>query len=138
MLVIAAGVVLITDDFSEDNYDKETYDKDIAMFLDNENRSIEVLSIIDKTEPQLLIGEFKKSIALWKENKGIIENLNLLENLHTELLEQNEKLLEYADLRIQYHEALLKTIVEDTDAYLYEIEQLQYKINDILDATTVQ
>ena len=97
------------------------------------NRAIAVFNVIETSKPDYLIKEFSKGVVLWKENKGIVEKLNSIENLPKELIEQNAKLLKYCDLRIQHNEIILKAISEDTDKYVPEIEQIGLEINTILE-----
>ena len=92
-----------------------------------------VFNVINTSEPQYLIKEFGKGIVLWKENKEIIKGLISIENLPTELIEQNKKLLDYCDLRIQHNEIIVKAISEDTDKYVSEIDRIGMEINKILE-----
>lgn len=138
MLILAAGIALtafIAGDLSntQPNFDAATYDKEVAKFVDNENKSIAVFNVIETQTPDYLIKEFSKGIVMWKENKEIVHRLNLLENLPKKLKDQNTLLLKYCDLRIQHNEIILKAISEDTDKYVSEIERIGIEINKILE-----
>ena len=94
MLILAAGIALtafIAGDFSntQPDFDVATYDKDVAKFVDNENKSLAVFNVIETQTPDYLIKEFSNGIVLWKENKEIVERLNSIENLPIKLKEQN-------------------------------------------------
>lgn len=132
LIAIIAGTILINGDLSKPDFDATTYDNEIAKFSENEEKSLAVYNVIDSAEPRYLIKEFKNGIVLWEENKGIIKKLNTIENLPTELLEQNKKLLSYCDLRIQHNEIIVKAISEDTDKYASEIDRIGLEINKTL------
>lgn len=138
MLILAAGMALtafIAGDLSnsQPEFDAETYDKEVAKFVDNENKSLAVFNVIETQTPDYLIKEFSKGIVMWKVNKGIVEGLNSIENLPEKLKDQNTLLLKYCDLRIQHSEIILKAISEDTDKYVSEIERIGLEINKILE-----
>lgn len=133
LLVLIMGTAFIAGDLSQPDFDTVAYDKEVARFVENENTSLVVFNVINTSEPQYLIKEFSKGIVLWKENKEIIKGLISIENLPTELIEQNKKLLEYCDLRIQHNEIIVKAISEDTDKYVSEIDRIGMEINNILE-----
>lgn len=135
LLAFIAFSAFIAGDLStlRKNFDKATYDKEVAKFVANEKNAIEVFKMFEIKEPPSLIKELNKGILLWKENKEIVNRLNSIENLPKELLEQNEKLLKYCDLRIQHYEIIIKAISEDTDKYVSEIERIGFEINKILE-----
>ncbi|MEA2107448.1 MAG: hypothetical protein U9P82_12155 [Bacteroidota bacterium] len=133
LLALIMGTAFIAGDLSQPDFDTVTYDKEVARFVENENTSLSVFNVINTAKPQYLIKEFSKGIVLWKENKEIINGLNSIDNLPTELLEQNKKLLEYCDLRIQHNEIIVKAISEDTDKYVSEIDRIGMEINKILE-----
>lgn len=138
MLILAVGIAItafIAGDLSnkQPDFDGATYDKEVARFVDNENKSLAVFDVIETQEPDYLIKEFSKGIVLWKENKKIVERMNSIENLPIKLKDQNTLLLKYCDLRIQHNEIIIKTISEDTDKYASEIEKIGFQINKILE-----
>lgn len=138
LLILAAGIFLtafISGDLSnnEPNFDAVTYDKEVAKFVDNENKSVAVFNVMETQTPDYLIKEFSKGIVMWKENKRIVEGLNSIENLPKILKDQNALLLKYCDLRIQHNEIILKAISEDTDKYASEIELIGFKIDKVLE-----
>ena len=138
MLILAAGIALtafIAGDLSntQPDFDAATYDKEVAKFVDNENKSIAVFNVIETQTPDYLIKEFSKGIVMWKVNKEIVQGLNSIENLPKTLKDQNTLLLKYCDLRIQHNEIIMKAISEDTDKYVSEIERIGFEINKILE-----
>lgn len=132
LIVIIAGAAFIAGDLTNPDFDATTYDNELVKFVENENKSLAVYNVINSSEPKYLINEFSKGIVLWKENKEIVKRLNAIENLPTELLEQNKKLLIYCNLRIQHNEIIVKAISEDTDKYISEIDKIGMEINKVL------
>ncbi len=133
LLALIMGTAFIAGDLSQPDFDTVAYDKEVARFVENENTSLAVFNVINTSEPEYLIKEFSKGIDLWKENKEIIKGLISIENLPTELIAQNKKLLEYCDLRIQHNEIIVKAISEDTDKYVEEIDRIGIEINNVLE-----
>lgn len=137
MVILLAGIAIVAffaGDFSDKTaeFDTFTYDREVAKFVENENKAVAVFNVIDTSKPDYLIEEFSKGVVLWKENKEIVERLNLIDNLPKELIEQNAKLLKYCDLRIHHNEIIIKAIREDTDKYVSEIEKIGLEINEVL------
>lgn len=132
LLAVIAGTAFLAGDLSTPDFDATAYDKEVVKFVENENQSLAVFNMIDSSEPEYLIKEFRNGIVLWKENKEIVNRLNTIENLPAELLEQNKKLLSYCELRIKHNEIMLKAISEDTDKYVSEIERIGMEINKVL------
>lgn len=132
LIVFIVGFAFIAGDFSKPDFDPKTYDNGIVNFLENEEKSMAVFDVVETADSQYLVLEFKKNIVLWKENKDIIKELNLIENLPDELLKQNIMLLKYSELRIQHCEIMLKALIEDTDKYIPEIQKIGLKIDTLL------
>lgn len=133
LLAMIVGTTFTIANFSQPDFDTKTYDKEMAKFIENEKVSIEVFDVISSAEPEYLITEFQKSILLWKENKEIVRKLNAIEGLPAEFSERHKKLLKYCDLRIQYHETIIKAITANTDEYDSEIKRLGAEINKIVE-----
>lgn len=133
LLALIAGIAFIAGDFSKIGFDAKTYDKEVAKFVENEKRSMEVFNVINSAEPQYLIKEFQNGIILWKENKEIVNKLNTMKNLPKELLEQNNKLLNYCDLRIQQNEFIVKALSEDTDRYVPDLDRIGMEMTKVLE-----
>lgn len=138
-MVILIGAIavsaFIAGDLSKEvaDFDTKAYDNEVAKFVVNEKNALIVFSVIETKEPDSLIVEFSKGVALWKENKRIVEKMNAIKNLPPELKEQDAKLLKYCDLRIQHNELIIKAISEETDKYVSEIEEVGSSIDAILE-----
>lgn len=139
LLIIFASVAIvafISGDLSNLNskFDAVSYDKGITKFTENETASLKVLTSTEPLDSAFVIGELKKGIVCWNQNKQIITSLSRLENLPEEFVAQNEKLSRYCDLRIEQFELLLKAQVEMTDRYTAQIDNIGMKIEKILEA----
>ncbi|MEM5564757.1 hypothetical protein WNY78_06560 [Psychroserpens sp. AS72] len=119
--------------FSTDNELYEKYDTQISKFSKNENESLIFYDHINTETSHSLIQELdEKTIPKWIENIEIINNTNNLGDLPSDLIEQNEILLKYSELRIQAFELFRKTIKEDTDKYSQQLDQIHLEIENEL------
>lgn len=118
---------------SPDGEEYEIYDTQMTEFTKNES---ETLVFYDKlnTEPSdSLLKELDKTIIpKWKENIEIIKKSNSIENLPSELLEQNITLLQYSELRLQAFELFRQSISEATEKYYPELEKIHTEIDNQL------
>ena len=87
---------------------------------------------MDTAKPRYLLEELNKGTVLWEENKKITAKLDSMTSLPESLLENNNKLRKYCDLRIQLNELLIKAISENTDNYASEIQKVVSDINKTL------
>lgn len=133
LLLFIAAMAFISGDLSRADFDAKAYDKGIAKFTENETKSQAVYDVIELAETEYLIKEFEKNVVLWNENKKIIEELSLIENLPVEFVEQNMILLKYCDLRIKLNQLIVKAISDETDKYDFEMDQIGLEINVLLD-----
>ncbi|SFW47796.1 hypothetical protein [Cellulophaga fucicola] len=109
----------------------EKYDAEIAKFSKNETESLIFFEHYDTETDNSLLQELENStIPKWEENIEIIKNSNTIENLPSELLEQNKILLKYSELRLKAFELYKKAIKEDTTIYEQQLEQIHLKINE--------
>lgn len=108
----------------------EMYDTEIAVFVNNETESLVFYDHINTETISSLLKELDNSvIPKWKENIAIIKKTNNIENLPSELLEQNKALLKYSELRLKTFELFKKAINENTTIYEQELEQLHKEID---------
>ncbi|CAI8413960.1 MAG: Uncharacterised protein [Polaribacter sejongensis] len=109
------------------------YDEKIAEFTKNETESLAFYDHINTETRNSLIQKLDNStISKWKENLKIIKELNSIENLPSELLEQNIILLKYSELRLKAFNLFKKAISEDTEKYSQELEQIHKEIDEQL------
>jgi hypothetical protein len=137
LLILIAGIALvafIAGDLSktQSDFDSVAYDKEVAKFVENENEAIAVFSEYETQKPSYLIKELSYGVILWKKNRAIVEKLDRIRNLPKKLHDQNTMLLKYCELRIKHNQLIIKAIIEDTDRYVSEIEQIGAAINQVL------
>jgi hypothetical protein len=119
---------------STDNELYEKYDAEIAKFSKNETETLAFYNNLNTKSNFSLLKELdKKIIPKWKENIKIINETSQYQNLPSELIDQNEVLLKYSELRLQAFELFRKAIVEDTDIYSEQLEQIHIQIDKELE-----
>ena len=119
---------------STDNELNEKYDTELAQFSENENETLVFYDNLNTGTSYSLLKELdEKTIPKWKENVRIINKTNQFENLPSELIEQNEILLKYSEMRVQAFELFRKAIKEDTEKYSQQLEQLHKQIDKELE-----
>ena len=118
---------------SPDGEEYVKYDTEIAEFTKNETESLVFYDHINTETRNSLIQELDNTtIPKWKENIRIIKESNNIENLPSELLEQNIILLKYSELRLKAFNLFKKAISEDTKKYSQELEQIHKEIDEQL------
>ena len=132
LLIVGIGILgyayLLTDNQLYNKYDSE-----LTQFAKNEKESLNFYEHLDSNTSNLLIQEIDEiAIPKWRENIDIVNRIKTFENLPSELLEQNNKLLEYCELRIQAFQLFRKSLKENTGIYALEIEQIHLKIDEKL------
>ena len=118
---------------SSDDFDAETYDSKIAEIQDNETAA---LMLFDFEGYEFLeAADFIKEtgIPIWEKNIKIVDELDALEGISEELRDQNRQLREYFKLRIQEYSLIRKSIIEDTNSYDIQIEEINYSIDNLFE-----
>jgi len=117
-----------------EEYDYEKYDTYVADFSKNEEESLVFYDHIKTENTFALIKELDNStIPKWKENISIIKRSNKIENLPIDVVQYNNELLKYSELRVKAFELFRKSISEDTDSYTNELEAVHVEIQDQLE-----
>jgi len=132
LMVAVFSVAFIAGDFDEPDYDAVRYDNEIDDFTRNETKALAVFDDFETAETEALTNALYDGIMLWQKNEQIIHGLNSIDNLPDELLEQNALLMEYSELRVKHFKLLLKTIEEDSEEYLLEIENINIEIERVI------
>jgi hypothetical protein len=113
--------------------DYPKYNAEIAKFTKNETESLIFYDHINTETINSLIKELDESvIPKWEDNIVIIKNSNNIENLPSEFLEQNKKLLKYSELRLKTFELFKKAIRLNTTLYEEELEGLHKEMDELL------
>ncbi len=133
MIILLIGIFGYTF-LSPDGVEYEKYDAEIAEFSKNETETLIFYDHINTETRDLLLQELENNtIPKWKENVEIIKKSNDIENLPSELLQQNRTLLKYSELRLKAFELFKKAISEDTKIYSQELEQIHLEIDEQLE-----
>ncbi len=107
------------------------YEKDMQEFALLEEQALRLYNMEFASDVQL-IGEIERNgLPNWDKVQKLIrrmETYNLPEDIHA----QNKLLGEYCDLRIKSYKAILRAIVENTNAYENEINSYNIQIESIL------
>lgn len=108
------------------------YDTKIKAFAANESKAIELFSLPENTDDNLILFNIKQGINYWNKNKVIINELEKL-NLPIELDVRNKKLLQYCDLRIESYNIIYKAVEEKNTVYQEQIYDYNKQINEIIE-----
>lgn len=135
ILFSIASVAFFAGDFSKTaNYDIEAYNSGFNRFIKNEETSLNVFNLLGTAPVKKQNMELNKSIALWKENKMIIEQLNQIEHLPEELVNQNNLMSRYCELRLEHFGLIQKAIAENSNAYNQQIQNVGQEIERLIDS----
>lgn len=135
ILFSIASVAFFAGDFQKPkNFDVEAYNSGFNRFLKNEETSLDVFNLLGTVPVEKQNMELNKSIALWKENKMIIGQLNQIENLPDELIDQNNLMSRYCELRIVHFGLIQKAITENSRAYDQQIINVGQEIERLIDS----
>ena len=112
----------------------EVYNKQMNEFSKNENKTQTFCNNFNTESESSLLNQLNQSvIPKWKTNIQIIKDLDLIENLPSELSNQNKLLLEYSRLRLEIFLLIKKMIEENTEKYQLKLNALNLKIEKVLD-----
>jgi hypothetical protein len=112
----------------------ERYDTKMETFYINEGETILFYDHLETNSiPALLYELDNEVIPKWRENIKIVESINNIENLPPELLEINSNIHEYSELRLKTFKLYRKALNEDTDKYDAELDEMNTRIDQIID-----
>ncbi|WP_163714525.1 hypothetical protein [Mangrovibacterium lignilyticum] len=133
LAILLFGSLYLSGNLYSLNFDTERYDREVATFVENEKNALAIFDVMETTPLEKITRELAKGTILWKENKEALHRVASIENLPEELLQQNEKLVHYCDLRIAHNEYIIRALSENTNAYDQEIERIGTEIGQILE-----
>jgi hypothetical protein len=108
----------------------DIYYSKIAEFSKNEDEALTFYENASFKSNSTLLSELdNKVIPKWERNIQLINELNNLEDLPTDLLDQNKILLEYSELRLEAFLLIKKAVSEETDKYNSQLNILKMKID---------
>ncbi|MBN1255177.1 MAG: hypothetical protein JXA50_07895 [Deltaproteobacteria bacterium] len=133
MLIIIAGIFGYVF-FSPDNLNTAKYDNGIAEFQKNEEKALELFALLETADGQQATDFILATgIPIWQKNLQILDELDNIEGLYKELKDQNQVLREYCKLRIESYQLIGKAIKENTNLYDSQIEEINQKIEGVLE-----
>lgn len=125
---IAGYTFLIPDDF-----DTKKYDDGITQFNKNEEKALELFSLIETSNSNHTISFIDNyGIPAWQKNLKLLGELDAIDGLHKQYLIQNEVLREYCKLRIETFKLIRQAITENSNQYDIQIQSLNDKIEEVL------
>ncbi len=114
------------------NYDSEKHDRLINEFNANEEKALVVNELPSTTPSSQYIATLDSSVAIFKQNLSILNEIQALPGLPKRLQQDNSKMIEYVNLRIQEFGLLKQEEVEkDYAKYKSEIESIGNRIRAI-------
>lgn len=127
--IVFASIFLIPDEI----YD--TYDAEMEQFSKNEGASLIFYDHLNTEDDETLLNEIDSiAIPKWKENIEIINRTNSIEDLPSELVEQNKKLLRYSKLRLEAFKLFKNLIIHETDNYNIELNRVHNEIDVVIES----
>lgn len=123
------GYVLLT----SDNENIEQFDSEMAVFMENETEALLFYNHLGTESVDDLLNELEnKTIPVWRENIEIIKRISTIEDLPSEMLERNELLLEYSELRLKAFLMFKLELDQNVINYSNELEQVHIEIEEHL------
>lgn len=111
----------------------EIYDNKIAEFSKNENESLTFYDNIEFKSNSTMLSELdNKVIPKWERNIKLINELENIDDLPSDLSDQNKILLKYSELRLEAFLLIKKAVTEGTDKYDNQLNMLNIKIENEL------
>ncbi len=108
------------------------YDQEMKKFASMESKALECYKMPQYTSTQQILSEIKDSgLYYWNENIKLLnelDKLNLPQKIHT----QNDKLIEYCNLRINSYRLLYISIKDNTDLFKDSIKYYNNQIGTVL------
>jgi len=113
--------------------DSQIYQEKMERFKNIEALALEGTISVKYNSKEANLKEIKTiKIYYWKENLEIVKDIDNL-NLSSDLRSKNNELIKYCKLRIESMELLYKSIDENTDKYNDQLDELDKKIQKLLD-----
>lgn len=138
-IALACSAILVASVFTyayisaDDDFETEKYNQGITQLHANEDKALQLFTIMENASNEEVV-EFIDKVGLpaWAKNKTIVQELNQIEGLTVDLTTQNQLLDQYIDLRIAYYKTIKNAILEKTDKYNEQIQELNVKIDAIM------
>ncbi|WP_207785300.1 hypothetical protein [Flavobacterium celericrescens] len=113
----------------ENDKNLEKYDAKMETFFKNERESLEFYKFLPLEDKNKLVYRLDKEIIpKWNENVNIIKQATKIKELPNEIIEQNIVLLRYSKLRLESFKLFKKAILEETNIYDKELDEIHSQI----------
>lgn len=120
--------------FEDTDFEAEQYDNAMLEFQKNEEDALKLYDLVGAGEDKLAIDFIQETgIEAWNKNLAILYKLDQMDGLTQEFIDQNQKLREYCELRIESYQLIGRALYEETNAYDYQLDDLHKKIDDKID-----
>jgi hypothetical protein len=132
LAVLLAGLVFYVL-LAPDESDNAKFDARIQEIQKNEKEAYELFALLENgTIEQADAFINQVGIPAWQKNLLILDELDRMEGLSAEFKEKSQFLQEYCKLQIESFSLIGKAIMEDTDSYDLQMEQISKKIDALL------
>lgn len=111
--------------------DVSVFQKNMIQFVELERKALEIYSLPENTPNDKILVRLQDGLKNWQEAEELLKSTKSL-NLPDLLHQRNDKLLNYTQLRIQSFKLLNNLIIEEDEKYLKEIEEINAKMEEIL------
>lgn len=130
LIIALSGVV-----YKNQTNDIGTYEAKMKEFFSMESMALEVYSLPKDTPQDQILKEIKnRGLYYWKENIKLLDSFKEM-NLPLEIIDRNQLLHEYCELRVKSYELIYASISEGTESYREQIEdynkQIEAKIKEL-------
>lgn len=132
MLILLGGIFSYAF-LSPEDFDTKKYDNGIAEFNKNEEEALQLFVIIENSDAEKVISHIDSiGLPAWERNLKLLEELDNIEGLYDQFKKQNETLRQYTKLRMKSFALIRKAIIENTNKYDKEIDDLNRNIDKTL------
>ena len=115
------------------DWDVQAHDSGLKQFEKCEEEAMKLYSLPDNVQNKEVMAFIEQiGIPKWKEGLDILNRINVIEGIPEELQIQNSLLIEYARLRIEAFELMLKAIKYETTEYDDTIYKKHARIDEII------
>jgi hypothetical protein len=122
-LILVVGIFAIFS-LNAAKFDAKSYDEGIKEIVDNEGVAVKVYNHLNTSPIDSLILELNKDIEIWNKNLLILNRLDKMDEISGLAVKQDKKFRKYINYRIEVYNLMKKALIEKTDKYKAQIEDL--------------
>ncbi|MFO7722578.1 MAG: hypothetical protein R6V49_05065 [Bacteroidales bacterium] len=133
LVVIAAGLVgYAYVDENPKGFDEAAYMEKVSFFTSNEQEALQPYMLLEIAGDDVIIQEFRLGLALWEENRMVVEQMSAMKNLPGRYRDLNKQLMEYVELRVEHYSLIIKALEKNTDQYDQKLNDLDIRIEKLI------